>query len=40
MKRKRTTDEQIACALRQGDSGRAMEEIYRKLGVSEPAFYR
>jgi transposase len=36
MKRKRSSDEQIAFALRQAESGTAVEEICRKLGVSEP----
>ena len=40
MKRKRYTDEQVAFALRQADSGTAVEEIRRKLGVSEATFYR
>jgi putative transposase len=40
MKRKRYTEEQIAFALRQAESGTAVEEICRKLGVSEPTFYR
>ena len=40
MRRKRCSNEQIAVALRQADSGTAMEEIYRKLGVSEATFYR
>ena len=40
MKRKRYTDEQIAFALRHADSGTAVEEICRKLGVSEATFYR
>ena len=40
MKRKRYLDEQIAFALRQADSGTAVEEICRKLGVSEATFYR
>ena len=40
MKRKRYTDEQIAFALRQVESGTTVEEICRKLGVSEPTFYR
>ena len=39
-KRKRYSDEQIAFALRQADSGTAVEEICRKLGVSEATFYR
>ena len=40
MKQKRYTDEQIAFALRQGESGRALGEICHRLGVSEPTFYR
>ena len=40
MKRKRYTDEQIAFALRQAESGTAVEEICRRLGVSAPTFYR
>ena len=36
MKRKRYSDEQIAFALRQAESGTAVEEICRKLGLSEP----
>ena len=39
MKRKRYTDEQIAYALRQSDSGTPVTEICRKLGVSEQTFY-
>jgi putative transposase len=40
MKRKRYSDEQIAFALRQAESGTAVEEICRKLGISEPKSYR
>ena len=40
MKRKRFTEEQIAFALRQAESGMTVEEICRKLSVSEPTFYR
>jgi len=40
MKRKRYNDEQIAFALRQAESGTAVEEICRKMGISEPTFYR
>ena len=38
MKRRRDTDEQIAFALRQADTGTAMAGICRKSGVSEPTF--
>ncbi len=40
MKRKRCTDERVAFALRQAESGTAVGEICRKMGVSEPTFYR
>lgn len=40
MKRKRFTDEQIAYALRQAESGVVPAEICRKMGVSEQTFYR
>ena len=40
MKRKRYADEQIAFALRQAESGTSIEEVCRKLGVSEATFYR
>ena len=40
MKRKRFTEEQIAFALRQAESGAAVTEITRKPGVSEQTFYR
>jgi putative transposase len=35
---KRFTEQQIAFALRQAASGTPAAEIYRKMGVSEPAF--
>ena len=40
MKRKRYADEQIAFALRPAESGTSVEEVCRKLGVSEATFYR
>jgi putative transposase len=40
MKRKRYSDEQIAFALRQTENGTTVEEVCRKLGVSEATFYR
>ena len=40
MPRRRFTNEQIAFALRQSESGATVEEICRKMGVSEPTFYR
>jgi putative transposase len=40
MKRKQFTEEQIAFALRQHESGTAVAEIVRKMGISEQTFYR
>ena len=40
MKSSKFSEEQIAYALRQAESGTAVAEICRKLGVSEPTFYR
>jgi putative transposase len=40
VRKSRFTDEQIAMALRQAESGTAVEEICRKLGVSQATFYR
>ena len=39
MKRKRFTEEQIAYALRQAESGTAVADVCRQLGVSEATFY-
>ena len=40
MKRSRYTEEQIAFALKQAELGAPVEEVCRKLGVSEQTFYR
>ena len=40
MKKTRFTEPQIAFALRQAEQGVPVEEITRKLGVSEATFYR
>ena len=40
MKRKQFTEEQIAFALRQAEAGTSVEEVCRKLGISEPTFHR
>ncbi|QGQ24665.1 transposase [Gimesia benthica] len=40
MKRKRYSEEQIAFALRQHESGTAVAEIVRKMGITEQTFYR
>ena len=40
MKKSRFTNEQIAFALKQAEAGTPVTEICRKMGVSEPTFYR
>ena len=40
MPSKRFTNEQIAFALRQAENGASVDEVCRKMGVSEPTFYR
>ena len=40
MKKSRFTNEQIAFALKQAETGTTVTEICRKMGVSEPTFYR
>jgi len=40
MKKTRFTAEQKAFALRQAESGVPIEEIIRKMGISEATFYR
>lgn len=39
MKKSKFTEEQIAFALRQGESGTVVAEVCRKMGVSEATFY-
>jgi putative transposase len=40
MKKSRFTEAQIAMALRQGEAGTPVEEICRKLGISEGTYFR
>ena len=40
MRKSRFTQEQIAFALRQAESGTAVPEVCRKMGISENTFYR
>lgn len=40
MRKTAFTEEQVAYALRQAESGTAVVEICRKLGISEQTFYR
>ena len=39
MKKSRFTEEQIAFALKQAETGTAVEEVIRRMGVSEQTFY-
>jgi putative transposase len=40
MKKTRYTDEQIAFALRQAETGTPVLEVIRKMGICEQTFYR
>ena len=40
MKKSKFTEEQIAFALRQAESGMRVAEICRKMGISEQTFFR
>ena len=40
MKKSKFTEEQIAFALRQAESGTRVAEVCRKMGISEQTFYR
>jgi putative transposase len=40
MRQRQFSEEQKAFALRQAESGVPITEILRKLGISEPTFYR
>jgi len=39
VKRSKFTEEQIAFALHQADTGVSVEEVCRKVGVSQATFY-
>ena len=39
MKKSRFTDEQIAFALRQAETGTRVAEVCRKMGISDATFY-
>lgn len=39
MKKTRYTEEQIASALKQAETGTRVEEVCRKMGISEATFY-
>jgi putative transposase len=40
MPRKRLPNEQVAFARGQAENGSTVDEVCRKMGVSEPTFYR
>lgn len=40
MKKSRYTEEQIAFALKQAETGAPVAEVIRRIGVSEQTFYR
>lgn len=40
MKKSRYTDEQIAFALKQAETGTPVAEVIRRMGLSEQTFYR
>jgi putative transposase len=39
MKRSKFTEQQILFAIKQAETGVAVAEICRKMGISEPTFY-
>ncbi len=39
MRKTRYTDEQIAFALKQAETGTPVQEVIRKMGISEATFY-
>ena len=40
MKKSRFTEEQIASALKQAETGTRIDEICRKMGISDATFYK
>jgi len=40
MKKSKYTDEQIAFALKQAETGTPVGEVIRRIGISEQTFYR
>jgi putative transposase len=40
MRKSRFSEEQIAMALRQGEAGTPVEEICRRLGISDARYFR
>ncbi|WP_316979504.1 transposase [Shumkonia mesophila] len=40
MKKSKFTDQQIAFALQQAEAGMPVEEVYRKMGISQATYFR
>lgn len=40
MKKSKFTDQQIAFALNQAEAGTSVEEVCRKMGISQATFFR
>jgi putative transposase len=40
MKKSRFTDQQVAFALQQAETGTPVEEVCRKMGISQATFFR
>jgi len=40
MKTSKFTDQQIALALQQAEAGTSVEEVCRKMGISQATFFR
>ena len=40
MKQSRYTEEQIAYAMKQAETGTPVAEVFRRMGISEQTFYR
>lgn len=40
MRKSKYTDEQIAFALKQAETGTPVKEVIRKMGITEQTFYR
>ena len=40
MKKTKFTEQQIAFALKQAETGTSVQEVIRKLGISEQTFYK
>ena len=39
MKKSKFTEQQILCALKQGDAGQPISDVCRQMGISEATYY-